>query len=77
MTTHEPRYVFDTNALVSAALFERYTPGRAFRWALRHGQVLTSPDTLEELDTIVLAHDLPEHGLTCGDVRCCGARLCG
>ncbi len=49
MTTRKPRYVFDTNALISAALFEGSTPDRAFRWALRHGHVLTSPDTLDEL----------------------------
>jgi putative PIN family toxin of toxin-antitoxin system len=49
MTTRKPRYVFDTNTLISAALFEGSTPDRAFRWALRHGQVLASPDTLDEL----------------------------
>lgn len=31
MTTREPRYVFDTNTLISAALFEGFTPARAFR----------------------------------------------
>jgi putative PIN family toxin of toxin-antitoxin system len=49
MTTRKPRYVFDTNTLISAALFEGSTPDRAFRWALRHGRVLASPDTLDEL----------------------------
>lgn len=53
MTTREPRYVFDTNTLISAALFEGSTPDRAFRWALRHGQVLASTDTLDELAEVL------------------------
>jgi putative PIN family toxin of toxin-antitoxin system len=63
MTTRKPRYVFDTNTLISAALFERSTPGQALRWALRHGQVLTSPDTLDEL-VEVLARDNFDRYLT-------------
>jgi predicted nucleic acid-binding protein len=59
MTTRKPRYVFDTNTLISAALFERSTPGQA----LRHGQVLTSPDTLDEL-VEVLARDNFDRYLT-------------
>jgi len=49
MTTHKLRYVFDTNTLISAAPFEGSTPDRAVRWALQHGRVLVSPDTLDEL----------------------------
>lgn len=43
-----PRYVFDTNTLISALLFDRSTPGQAFRRALKQGEVLSSPVTLEE-----------------------------
>jgi uncharacterized protein len=43
------RYVFDTNTLISAVLFEHSTPGQALRRALKQGEVLTSPATLEEL----------------------------
>jgi uncharacterized protein len=43
------RYVFDTNTLVSALLFERSKPGQAFQHALRHGEILVSASTLEEL----------------------------
>jgi putative PIN family toxin of toxin-antitoxin system len=43
------RYVFDTNTLVSAVLFEYSTPGQAFRRALKRGEILVSPSTLEEL----------------------------
>lgn len=53
MTTRERRYVFDTNTLISAALFEGSTPDRAFRWTLRHGRVLASPDTLAELVAVL------------------------
>ncbi len=49
MTTREPGFVFDTNTLISAALFEGSTPDRAFRWALRNGRMLASPETLDEL----------------------------
>jgi putative PIN family toxin of toxin-antitoxin system len=47
------RYVFDTNTLVSALLFAQSTPGQAFRLALRHGRVLQSPFTLEELAEVL------------------------
>jgi uncharacterized protein len=47
------RYVFDTNTLVSALLFEHSKPGCAFRQALRCGKVLVSPSTLEELAEVL------------------------
>jgi uncharacterized protein len=45
----EPRYVFDTNTLVSALLFEHSKPGQAFHQALQCGEILVSESTLEEL----------------------------
>lgn len=47
------RYVFDTNTLVSAMLFEYSTPGQAFRRALKQGEVLISPAALEELAEVL------------------------
>jgi len=47
------RYVLDTNTLVSAALFEHSTPGQALRRALKRGEVLVSPSTLEELAEVL------------------------
>ncbi|MFH0823538.1 MAG: putative toxin-antitoxin system toxin component, PIN family [Pseudomonadota bacterium] len=44
-----PRYVFDTNTLVSALLFERSKPGQALFRALERGEILVSASTLEEL----------------------------
>lgn len=47
------RCVFDTNTLVSALLFARSTPGLAFRHALKHGRVLLSSSTIEELAEVL------------------------
>ena len=47
------RYVFDTNVLVSALIFEDSKPGRAFRLALQNGQILLSLTTLEEIDEVM------------------------
>ena len=47
------RHVFDTNTLVSAALFEHSKPGQALRRALRRGRVLLSSTTLEELAEVL------------------------
>ena len=48
-----PRYVFDTNAVVSALLFERSVPGRAFFAALRRGTLLVSEETTRELADVL------------------------
>lgn len=47
------RYVFDTNTLVSAVLFEHAKPGQALRRALRRGRVLLSSPALEELAEVL------------------------
>ena len=47
------RYVFDTNVLVSALLFSRSQPGRAFFAALSRGRVVLSRETLEELSDVL------------------------
>lgn len=43
------RFVFDTNIIISAALFERSEPHRALRQALSLGEILLSLATLQEL----------------------------
>lgn len=45
----EPRYVFDTNILISALLFSQSTPRRAFDAAQDHGKILVSEPLLQEL----------------------------
>jgi uncharacterized protein len=47
------RYVFDTNTMISAFLFDERTPGRALKLALEAGEVLLSLELAEE----------PEEGL--------------
>jgi len=49
----ESRYVFDTNTLISAALFERSIPGRALHQVLGSGVLVVSPDTLSELTEVL------------------------
>jgi uncharacterized protein len=45
----EVRYVFDTNVIVSALLFENGKPAQAFRYVLANGEILLSLDLSEEL----------------------------
>jgi uncharacterized protein len=47
------RYVFDTNVIVSALLFELGNPSKAFRYALQHGEILLSLALLEELSDVL------------------------
>lgn len=48
-----PRFVVDTNTLVSAALMEGSTPDRALRRAFQDGVLLASPDTLDEATEVL------------------------
>lgn len=47
------RYVFDTNVIISALLFENSKPAQAFQYALANGEVLLSLDLLEELNEVL------------------------
>ena len=47
------RYVFDTNVLVSALIFEHSRPGQAFRRALERGHVLLSLSVVEEVNEVM------------------------
>jgi putative PIN family toxin of toxin-antitoxin system len=47
------RYVFDTNVIVSSLLFENTHPSKAFRYALKNGEVLLSLELLEELSDVL------------------------
>jgi uncharacterized protein len=49
----EVRYVFDTNVIISALLFENGKPAQALRYALANGEVLLSLDLLEELNEVL------------------------
>jgi len=47
------RVVFDTNALVSALLFERSAPGRAFFAAMDAGEILLSAALVSEINEVL------------------------
>ncbi len=47
------RYVFDTNTLISHLLLPSSLPVQAVRKGLRHGQLLVSDDTLDELADVL------------------------
>ena len=47
------RCVFDTNALLSALLFNRSVPQQALLWALQHGVILMSITLSEELGDVL------------------------
>ncbi|MGB3534446.1 MAG: putative toxin-antitoxin system toxin component, PIN family [Microcoleaceae cyanobacterium] len=47
------RYVFDTNVIVSALLFENSKPAQALRYVLAHGEILLSLELLEELNEVL------------------------
>jgi hypothetical protein len=49
----EPRFVFDTNTIVSAFLFGHSTPGRALEAARERGQLIVSDDTARELNEVL------------------------
>ena len=46
------RFVFDANAIISAALFKGSTPDQALTWALGHGQILISRESIIELQEV-------------------------
>ncbi len=47
------RYVFDTNVIISALLFEQSKPAQAFHAALDRGEILLSLPTLKELNEVL------------------------
>ena len=49
----DDRYVFDSNVLLSAAIFPNSTPGWALREAIRRGRLLLSQATAEELADVL------------------------
>lgn len=51
--TGKPRYVFDTNVMVSALLFDQSKPAQAFNAALDRGSILLSHSVLKELTEVL------------------------
>jgi predicted nucleic acid-binding protein len=48
-----PRFVFDANTLVSAALFKASTPDKALRLGFNIGEILLSVDAIAELQEVL------------------------
>jgi len=51
--SNKPRYVFDTNTIISAYLFDKSNPGLALLKALEQGEVLFSLEVAEELAEVI------------------------
>jgi len=51
--TRETRYVFDSNTVVSALLFEKSSPGLALTEAFARGNVIISMDVAEEMADVL------------------------
>ena len=49
----DTRYVFDTNVMISALLFNTSVPGQAFARSLGHGTILISQPLVEELNDVL------------------------
>ncbi len=47
------RFVFDTNVLVSALLFEDSKPAQTLFFALEHGEILLSTDLVNEIHEVI------------------------
>lgn len=48
-----PRFVFDTNAVISAVLLKRSISRKAFDLALAKGELLVSMETIDELNQVL------------------------
>lgn len=47
------RYVFDTNTLISAAIFKNSIPAKALKAAIASGSLVFSPETQDELISVL------------------------
>ncbi len=52
-TPDNPRFVFDTSAIISAALLKRSVSRQAFDKALSEGELLLSAETIDELNQVL------------------------
>lgn len=51
--SNKARYVFDTNVIVSALLFEQGNPGQAFYKALSEAEILLSEEVVREINDVL------------------------
>jgi len=56
-----PRFVFDTSAIISAALLKQSVSRRAFDRAIAEGELLVSTDTIDELNEVLGRPDFEQY----------------
>ena len=59
----KPRYVLDTNVIVSALLFPESIPGQAFVGANKRGELLLSVEVVEEIAEVLRRPKFDRHVL--------------
>ncbi len=57
----KPHFVFDTNAVISAALLKQSITRRAFDKAIEEGQLLLSLETIDELNRVLRRDDFEKY----------------
>jgi len=57
----KPRFVFDTSAIISAALLKRSVSRKAFDKALDEGELLVSAETIDELNQVLGRADFAKY----------------
>jgi len=57
----KPRLVFDTSAIISAALLKRSVSRQAFDKALAEGELLVSTETIDELNQVLGRADFAKY----------------
>jgi putative PIN family toxin of toxin-antitoxin system len=57
----KPRFVFDTNAIISAVLIKRSISRRAFDKAISEGELLVSAETIDELNRVLGREDFARY----------------
>jgi putative PIN family toxin of toxin-antitoxin system len=57
----KPRFVFDTDAIISAALLKQSVSRQAFDKALDGGEILVSVETIDELNRVLMRADFARY----------------
>ncbi len=61
----KPRFVFNTNAIISALLLKRSVSRSAFDKALNDGELLCSVESMDELNRILTCKDFAKYVTEC------------
>ena len=61
MPVAKPRFIFDTNAIISAVLLKRSVSRQAFDKAFDQGELLVSAETIDELNQVLRRPDFAKY----------------